>query len=580
MTAVHNLKALSPVKMALKKIQLLQSELVKMKQEVSAPIAIVGESCRLPGNVNSPGDLWELLINERDALSDLPSGRWDSRFNSDVLDEIGTLYCQRGGYISEVDCFDAAFFDISPREARHIDPQQRLLLEQTWHVMENAGLSLDAIQAPSTGVFVGICTDDYDHLSVPAHAKESINALSGLGLLRSIAAGRISYALNLNGPTLAVDTACSSSLTAIHLACQSIRNRECDFAFAGGVNLMLTPDTSIGLSRLRALSATGACRSFSDEADGYVRGEGCGLVLLQRLSDAIKQGRTIKAVIRGSAINHDGRSNGLTAPSGLAQEAVIRMALVNAQVTPAQVGYVEAHGTGTPLGDPIEIRALSNVYCRGVNRSRPLLVGSIKSNIGHLEGAASIASVIKVTQSLKRSYIPTSLHSEKLSTLIDWSKCGVTVANTGTQWIAADGELPIAGVSAFGMSGTNVHLILEQYPVGPEGIDASFLNSKGFGGNNATALVMAPHVVKRMLAKRHGQAAVTQYQSKLEASTQSAEEYNQAAIRGEIRPKYQFGEQIKDGDDLKISTTKIEIDGYRHSIDVKSSGMYSDLTRK
>ncbi|MDQ4075929.1 MAG: polyketide synthase, partial [Chloroflexota bacterium] len=362
------------------------------------PIAIIGIGCRFP-QADNPEAFWKLLRNGVDAISEVPAERWDvDEFYDPDPTVLGKMNTRWAGFLDGVDRFDPYFFGISPREAASMDPQQRLLLEVAWEALEDAGQVLDDLAGRPVGVFVGISTNDY---RLEVRDPIYIDAYLGTGVLFSIAAGRISYLLNFRGPALAIDTACSSSLVAVHLACQSLQSGETELALAAGVNVILDPGGMIALTQLTALSPDGRCKVFDAQANGYVRGEGAGVVVLKRLEQALADGDPIYAVIRGSAVNHDGRSNGLTAPNGPSQEALIRHALDNAGVSPAQISYVEAHGTGTPLGDPIETMALGAVLAQERPSGSDCAIGSVKSNIGHLEAAAGIASLIKVALSLK-----------------------------------------------------------------------------------------------------------------------------------------------------------------------------------
>ncbi|HJV64063.1 MAG TPA: type I polyketide synthase [Albitalea sp.] len=454
---------LSPVKQALLKIDALRRELAEARQAAQEPIAVVGIGCRLPGGADSAEALWDMLAAGVDAVGEVPSERWSDALYDPRPGRGDTSYSRHGAFIDGVDRFDAAFFGVSGREARRIDPQQRLLLECTWRAIEEAGFTREGIKAFKTGVFVGSSLDDYARLSEAAEDAEPSPAQTALGTARPFAAGRISYLFGFHGPTVQLDTACSSSLTTTHLACQSLRQRECDVALSGGVNLMLSPEMTIALCELQALSPDGRCKTFDAGANGYVRGEGCGMVALMRLSDARAQGRPIRALILGSAVNHDGKSNGMTAPNGRAQREVIREALVRAGVAPSEVDYVEAHGTGTLLGDPIELRALHEVYCAGAARSQPLLVGSIKTNIGHLEGAASVSALIKVVCALQKAQIPKHLHFETPTPHVDWEHNAIRVTDRHMPWPASRGGRRVAGISSFGMSGTNAHLVVASY---------------------------------------------------------------------------------------------------------------------
>ncbi|MDF5720952.1 MAG: amino acid adenylation domain-containing protein [Rhizonema sp. PD37] len=457
-----------------------RSKLDAIEQARTEPIAIVGMGCRFPGGVNNPEAFWHLLYEGRHATKEVPSNRWDIDFYYDPDPEVpGKMYTRYGGFLNEVDKFDPQFFGISPREATSIDPQQRLLLEVTWEALENASIAVEGLRGSQTGVFIGVGFDDYSQLSINSGDPTCIDAYTLLGNSQSIAVGRLSYILGLQGPTMQLDTTCSSSLLGVHLACSSLRSRECNLAIAGGVNLMLSPTTTIGFCKLKALAPDDRCKSFDADADGYVRGEGCGIIVLKRLSEAIADGDNILATIRGSAVNHDGQSNGLTAPNGSAQEAVIRQALFNAGVEPTQIQYVEAHGTGTPLGDPIEVLALGKVLAQGRSEGDRLAIGSVKTNIGHLEAAAGIASLMKVVLALQHKLIPPTLHLKQPNPYIPWQKLPIEVPTVPTPWSTKQ-HPHLAGVSSFGMSGTNVHLIIEEAPVESQ-------ESKSQDGESSTA---------------------------------------------------------------------------------------------
>ncbi|HCI83010.1 MAG TPA: beta-ketoacyl synthase, partial [Ktedonobacter sp.] len=423
-------------------------------------IAIIGLGCRFPG-ANNAESFWEMLHEGRDGITEVPNERWNAGTYYDPEQAVpGKMNTRWGGFLSHVDQFDPYFFGISPREATRMDPQQRLLLEVAWETLENAGQSPDRLAGSQTGVFVGISGNDYSRWLYDD--PESLDAYTGTGNAHSIAANRLSYVLDLRGPSIAIDTACSSSLVSVHMACQSIRNGECDMALAGGVNLILTPELTITFSQARMMSSEGHCKTFDDSADGYVRSEGCGLVLLKPLSQARKDGDTVLAVIRGSAVNQDGRSNGLTAPNALAQEAVIVQALQNAHVASDQISYVEAHGSSTPLGDPIEFNALKAVLMPGRTSDQPCIVSSVKTNIGHLESAAGIAGLIKTVLSLYHEEIPSHLHFQKLNQHISLDGTTFVIPTQGQRW--PDAKRRIAGVSAFGFGGTNAHIIVEAAP--------------------------------------------------------------------------------------------------------------------
>jgi len=433
---------------------------------LTEPIAIIGLGCRLPGDVNGPDALWDFMAARRSAVTTVPDGRWDA-FDDGSLQTAQTLAgtTRWGSFLSDVAGFDADYFGISPREAEYIDPQQRLILEVAVEALENAGIPAESLQRSQTGVFVGACVSEYGFLA--ARDLSQVEAWTGTGGALSIIANRLSYFLDLQGPSLTIDTACSSSLVAVHLACQSLRTGQSEMAIAGGVNLVLSPVVTRSFDQAEAMSQTGACHAFDAAADGFVRGEGCGVAVLKRLSDAVRDGNRILAVVRGSAVNQDGRSNGLMAPNPAAQAAVLRAACADAGVTPAEVDYVEAHGTGTLLGDPIEARALGAVYGRGRQPDAPLLVGAAKTNLGHLEAAAGITGLIKTTLALQRGEIPPNQHFDKPNPHIPFDELRLRVVAEATSW-PTTGRQRVAGVSSFGFGGTNAHLVLEQAPQAPE----------------------------------------------------------------------------------------------------------------
>ena len=426
------------------------------------PIAIIGMSCRFP-KAADPETFWQLMRNGEDAIKEVPVDRWDvDAFYEPDVGVRGKTNTRWGGFLDEVANFDPGFFGISPREASRMDPQQRLLLEVSWEALENAGQAVDQLAGSRSGVFIGISSYDYSHIQY--RDPKSIDAYAGTGNAHSIAANRLSYALDFRGPSLAVDTACSSALVAVHLAMQSLRNGESDLALAGGVNVMLSPELTITFSQARMMASDGRCKTFDASADGYVRGEGCGVVVLKRLDDALRDGDNVLALLRGSAVNQDGRSNGLTAPNGPSQQAVIRQALESAGVQPAQISYVEAHGTGTPLGDPIEIQSLRAVLETERPSDHPYTVGSVKTNIGHLEAAAGVAGLMKVVLSLTHEEIPAHLHLTEVNPYIDLAGSPLEFAIEPRPW--KRGPAPrLAGVSSFGFGGTNAHVIVAEAPV-------------------------------------------------------------------------------------------------------------------
>jgi acyl transferase domain-containing protein/acyl carrier protein/ubiquinone/menaquinone biosynthesis C-methylase UbiE/ribosomal protein S18 acetylase RimI-like enzyme len=430
------------------------------------PIAVIGLSCRFPSGADTPEKYWDLLSNGIDAVTVVPKSRWDNDVYYDVdRDKSGKIVTKYGGFLDNVDLFDASFFRISPREANYTDPQQRILLESAWEALEDAGINPETLAGTQGGVFIGICSHDYELLRIRQSENIDYDTYFATGNSPATAAGRLSYFLDLQGPALSLDTACSSSLVAVHTACQSLRNGDCEIALAGGINLILSPELSIAYSRAGMLSPEGHCKTFDSAADGYVRSEGCGVVVLKKLSRALADKDTILAVIRGSAVNQDGASNGLTAPNGFAQEAVIKKALASAGMDPVEVSYIEAHGTGTPLGDPVEMQALQEVYSQGRTDGQPLIIGSVKTNIGHAEAAAGMAGLIKVILSLRHGAIPPHLHLRELNPNIQQGKIPVVIPGNGRVWEkSVSGGKRRAAVSSFGSSGTNCHVLVEEAP--------------------------------------------------------------------------------------------------------------------
>jgi acyl transferase domain-containing protein/NADPH:quinone reductase-like Zn-dependent oxidoreductase len=455
---------MTPLKRAFLALEDAEARLAAQERAVHEPIAIIGLGCRVPGGGDDADSFWRLMHDGVDTITPVPADRWDhTAFYNPDPDAPGGIATHSGGFLRAIDQFDAGLFGIAPREAEGMDPQQRLLLEVTWEALEHAGQAPDRLQDSITGIYVGACSSDYAYLQLKSGDPALLDAHFTSGIAHSVFSGRLSYLLGLRGPSLTIDTACSSSLVAIHLACQALRNAECRMAIAGGVNLMLAPDLFVALSHSRMLSPDGRCKTFDASADGFARGEGCGVVILKRLSDAQNDADHILAVIRGSAVNQDGPSSSLTAPNGPAQEAVIREALTFAGLLPRQVGFIEAHGTGTQLGDPLEVKALGAVFGADRDRHQPLLIGSVKTNVGHLEAAAGVAGLIKIILSLQHKIIPPHLHFTTPTPHIAWSDLPFRVPRRAVPWQPIGGRR-IGGVSAFGFSGTNAHVVVEEAP--------------------------------------------------------------------------------------------------------------------
>ncbi|NEO36998.1 MAG: SDR family NAD(P)-dependent oxidoreductase [Moorea sp. SIOASIH] len=459
----NEIQELTPLQRSFLVIEQLQSKLDKYERSSKEPIAIIGMGCRFPGGADNPESFWTLLSKGINAISEIPSERWNIEQYYDPNPETpGKMYTRYGGFVGQLQEFDSHFFNIAPIEAISLDPQQRLLLEVSWEALEHAAIAAQQLAKTQTGVFLGICSNDYLQRLTSRDLTE-IDAYLAQGNAHSTATGRLSHFLGLTGPSIAVDTACSSSLVSLHLACASLRNRECNLALAGGVNRIISPEYSINFSRARMLSPDGRCKTFDAGADGFVRGEGCGVVVLKRFSDAVADGDNILAVIRGTAINQDGHTSGLTVPNGPSQESVIRQALTNSGVKPEQVSYIEAHGTGTSLGDPIEVTALANVFGESHSSQQPLIISSVKTNIGHLEAAAGIAGLIKVVLQLQHQQIAPHLHFDQPNPYINWEQLPVLVPTHGTPWHIEE-KPRLAGLSSFGFSGTNAHVIVEEAP--------------------------------------------------------------------------------------------------------------------
>src|SRR3981081_914888 len=427
-------------------------------------IAIIGVGCRFPGGVSSKDSLWKLLVEGRERSVEVPPDRWNvERYYDAEPGVAGKSIALRGGFIDAIDQFDPQFFGISPREAPYVDPQHRLLLETAWEAIEDAGLVLDLERGSDLGVFVGISHNDYQAIQGTPWEHSGIGPHSPTGCAHSIAANRISYCFNLRGPSVAMDTACSSALTAVHAACEHIRAGRGDVALAGGVTVMITPGGFIGFSRASMLSPEGRCKAFDASANGFVRGEGAGMLLLKRLSKAITDGDPIHGVIIGTALNQDGHTNGISLPSAEAQARLVRDACVDAGVAPSEIGFVEAHGTGTAVGDPIEAHALAEALCGDRSEEAPLLIGSVKTNLGHLETAAGVAGLVKALLVVKHGLIPASLHFQTPNPNIDFVALKLRVP-TALEPFPAKGGARMVGVNSFGFGGANAHVLLTEAP--------------------------------------------------------------------------------------------------------------------
>src|ERR1700742_698162 len=436
------------------------------------PLAIVGIGCHFPGGAHTPERFWELLCTETDATRTVPETRWNAaKYHDPNPAKVGKMVTRRGGFLAEIDQFDPQFFGISPREANLLDPQQRLLLRTTWEALEDGGISAEQLAGTDVGVFVGGFTLDYQLLQNQGRtSRYRFKTHSATGMMMTMLANRISFAFDFRGPSMTVDTACSSSLVAVHLAAQSLWNGECDLALAGGVNIMIGPNTAIAESKSGFLSPDGRCKAFDESADGYARGEGGAVVVIKPVEQALCDGDAIYAQILGSAVSQDGHTDGITVPSAEAQEAAIRSALRRARVQPNDVGYVEAHGTGTPVGDPVEVRALANALASERPPTNPLVIGSAKTNIGHLEAGAGVAGLIKAALVLKHGYIPANLHLHNPSDQIRLGELSIDIPQAGRPF--PDCTRRVAGVNSFGFGGTNAHVVLAEPPA-PLGANGS-----------------------------------------------------------------------------------------------------------
>ena len=568
-TSSEQTNSLSPTKRALLAVKEMQSKLDALERAKTEPIAIIGIGCRFPGGIDNPEAFWRILHDGVDTITEVPKNRWDidSYYDPDP-DTTGKIYTRDGGFLTEVDTFDSQFFNISPREATSLDPQQRLLLEVSWEALENAHQVSEQLYNSLTGVFIGISTNDYLKRLLGTEAPD---AYFGTGNAFSAAAGRLSYVLGLTGPSMAVDTACSSSLVAVHLACQSLRQQECHLALAGGVNLLLSPEASITFSQGKMLAPDGRCKTFDAAANGYVRGEGCGVIVLKRLSDAYADQDQILAVIRGSAINQDGPSGGLTVPNGPSQQAVIRQALKNGGVDPVQVSYIEAHGTGTSLGDPIEVGAIGAVFGGSHSQEHPLMIGSLKTNIGHLEAAAGIAGLLKVVLQLQHQEIAPHLHLREPNPYINWDELPVDVPTETTPWSAGSEKL-FAGVSSFGFSGTNAHVVLEEAPSQLKSISPLAPLNNG-GNSKVKSQDLSERLCHLLTLSAKSQEALTElatrYQKHLETQQATLGDICFSANTGRTHFKYRLAVVASSSAELKEKLAAF-------SISTEVAGLYQN----
>jgi acyl transferase domain-containing protein/NADPH:quinone reductase-like Zn-dependent oxidoreductase/NAD(P)-dependent dehydrogenase (short-subunit alcohol dehydrogenase family)/SAM-dependent methyltransferase/acyl carrier protein len=552
---------LTPLQRAFLALEEARTRVAALEARGREPIAVVGLGLRTPGGVRDADAFWRLLAEGVDATGEIPDGRWDhARYYDPDPERPGCIATRRGGFLDAIDRFDAGFFGISPREADRMDPQQRLLLTVAWEALEHAGQDPLGLEESRTGVYVGVTGSDYAYLQLADQAGGSLDAHFASGIAHSIVSGRISYLLGLRGPSLTIDTACSSSLVAIHLAMQGLRAGECRTALAGGVNLILAPDIFVSLSQARMLSPDGRCKAFAASADGFARAEGCGMLVLKRLADAQADGDRVLAVLAGSAVNQDGVSSSLTAPNGLAQEAVIREALANAGLSPRDVGLIEAHGTGTELGDPIEAKAIGAVFGADRDPADPVLLGSVKTNIGHAEAAAGVLGVIKAVLSVHRRAVPAHLHWDEPSPHIPWSRMPLEIPRATRPWHPDRGRR-IAGVSSFGFSGTNAHVIVaEASPAtsGPAAAPAARPRLLALSARTADTLAETARSVACRLADdpgldlgdvartlNAGRAHFAHRATLLAATTREAAQGLQALAAGEVAPRLRQAHVIR-----------------------------------